>query len=208
MGETNGLQRKKEQVLGGKLGLSSTSVIILLAFVAIIGAVLMLKTAVGSGSGSTEGGARAQVSDPLDYSARRYDMTSVKVVETDDSLIVPLADIKKYRMVSFNTRLRADVPSGSYAGSDIPLLAYITPAGYLATVVSYCEPCRSTESHTETDGTLTCNVCGTKWSLEDEAPVSGACAEYPPAPVKSEVRGDKVYIDKQEIGSWKPRVES
>lgn len=207
MGETERLQQKKEQVLGLKPGFRSTGAIIVLAMVAIVGGVLMLKSSIGSGSGAAEVGARAQVSRPLDYSLRRYDMKPVKAVQNGKNVIVSLADIVKYRMISFTVKGGVGAPGREDPGDGIPLLAYITPAGNLNTVISYCGPCRGTELHTEIDATLTCNVCGTKWTLEDETPVSGACTEYPPAPVKAKVRGGKVYLDKQEIVTWKPRVE-
>jgi len=207
--EANRLHSKKEQVLGSRLRLGSTGAIIVLFIVAMIGVgVFLVKSNLKNGPGLTKDVARGQISDPLDYSTRRYDMKSIKVVETDKNVIFSLADIKKYRMVGFTAKNRAGAPSQSNVGNQIPLMAYITPSGSLNTVVSYCEPCRATQSHTETDGTLTCNVCGTKWNLEDEAPVSGACSAYPPEPIKAEVRGGKVYLDRQEIASWKPRVES
>lgn len=209
MEKASKLQSKKEQVLSDRPRLSYLSVMMVLGALALIGSgVFLLKSNLRNGAEPARDVARVKVSDPLDYSTRRYDMRSIKVAETDQNVIFSLADVKKYRMVSFTTKNSVGAPSQSNVGSQIPLMAYITPSGSLSTVISYCEPCRATKSHTEPDGTITCNVCGTKWKLEDEASVSGACSAYPPAPIKAEVRGGKVYLDKQEISSWKPRVES
>ena len=152
--------------------------------------------------------ARASVSKPLNYADKRYDMRMIKVRENKNNIVISLAKVKKYRIVGF--RIKAGgvvVKERNFGKRSLPMLAYITPSGSLVTAVAYCEPCRSTFFHTETDLTLTCHVCGTKWNLESLVAISGACMPYPPAEIKARVSGGNIYLKKKDISSWKPRVE-
>ncbi|RJQ54964.1 MAG: DUF2318 domain-containing protein [Actinobacteria bacterium] len=160
-------------------------------------------TGVGSGSGGVGGGGVGSAEDrPLvagkqDYSGGNLEQTKIKATVAAGKISVDLADVKKNKIVAFDY---------NQGGKQVPLIAFISPSGRLFAGTSMCEPCNSYSFHTETDGTLTCNACGTKWDLETMQGISGGCPNYPPQEMKSTVKGGKVYIDEGPVASWKPRT--
>ncbi len=207
------LKEKKAEVMRKKTGISSTTVVILL----IIGAM-----AVG-GFAITRNGAQAgkqintpkkvdriSISGPIDYTEERVDMKKVSFKDEGKWLTLKLGDIKKYKMVRFEFRSpKINVKQRNFAGEPVlPVMAIIMPSGDLMVGVSYCEPCRSTTFHTETDLSLTCNVCGTKWDVESLIAWSGACMPFPPDEIKVKVEDGKVLIPKGYLEKWEPRKET
>lgn len=140
---------------------------------------------------------RVTVAGKQDYTQGNVEMTPVTPAVANGEVAVPLADVKKDKLVSF------DYNKG---GVSVPLLAMVTPSGRLFTASSMCEPCRSYKFHTEPDGTLTCNTCGTKWDLETLKGISGGCPNYPPQELKNVVRGGKIVLKESDVRAWRPRT--
>ncbi|MDP1809565.1 MAG: Fe-S-containing protein [Actinomycetota bacterium] len=206
------LQEKKDKFMQKKAKLSSTSLlIILLIGTMVVGGFFLSR----SGSSDTrqvkppKQVPRIAVSDPVDYTQARVDMKRISYKTEGDSVVLSLADIKKNKFVRFEFHsLKINVRQRNFAGKPVlPVLALIVPSGKLMVGVSYCEPCRSTTFHTESDGSLTCNICGTKWDLESLLAWSGACMPFPPDEIKVAVKGNKVLIPKGYLESWKPRKQ-
>lgn len=201
------LQGKKEKVLNSRSKFSSTSVLILLIVAAMVGGGFFLAQNQGKYAPPPPKKVdRLSVSDPLNYADKRYDMATINVTEDANNIIIPLKAVKKNRIVSFMAKSSGVVIQESNFGRrELPLMAYISPSGSLVTAVSYCEPCRSIYFYTETDMSLTCQVCGTKWNLESLQGIGGACVSYPPPEIKARVANGNIYLKKSDIRAWKPR---
>lgn len=203
------LQEKKDKVMSKQPKVSSTSVLIIAIVLIMIGGGVFLSLGQATDRPRPRKKiTRTVVSQPLQiYTQRRVDMTKIKLTDEGDYLTVPLEPVRKYRMVRFEYN-KVSVRQRNFAGrSALPLIAYVLPSGQLFVGVSYCEPCRSTTFHTETDFTLTCNICNTKWNLETLTALSGACMPYPPDELKAQVREGKIWIEKTAVSSWQPRVK-
>jgi hypothetical protein len=74
--------------------------------------------------------------------------------------------------------------------------------GELFVGVSYCPPCEGEGQRIESDGTLTCEACGTKRNLETNEGISGACRLYPLDEVPSAVSGDLITLDTTVLETW------
>lgn len=148
---------------------------------------------------------RAKVSERLDYTLRDVKMTKVSSEVRDGYIRISLKDVKRNRFVAFWYK-KKQITDARARKRPLPLLAIITPSGKLITAVSVCEPCRSETFHTEPDGTLTCNVCYTKWDLETFEGLSGGCPNYPPAELEHKVKDGEILIRESDLLSWKPRV--
>ncbi len=140
--------------------------------------------------------AGSQVADSINYKNQNIPMTSVPATVKAGMLEVSLAAVKEKKLVSFTYDKK---------GKQIPLMAYLTPAGKLITAVSMCEPCRSTKFHIEGER-MVCNTCGTKWELESLQGIEGGCLKYPPDVVAHTLQGNKIQIKETDILNWKPRV--
>ena len=158
----------------------------------------------GAAGGAGAGGAsappaaeRVKVTEAQDYSTANVEMTDVKAKVAAGEVSVPLAELKKNKLLYFKY---------SGAGKEVPLMAMITPSGKLFTASAMCEPCRSDRFHTEPDGTLTCNACGTKWDLETLQGISGGCPNFPPQEMKGQVKGDKIVLQETDVQGWQPRT--
>lgn len=209
MDNNTDLHDKREKVLSGHAKISSSSIVIVVLISLMVAGGIFISRMQAKGSvPPPKKVARLSISKPLNYADKRYDMTAIEVGEDKDNIIIPLAKVEKNRIVSF--RIKAGgivVEERNFGKRSLPMLAYITPSGNLVTAIAYCEPCRSIYFHTETDMTLTCHVCNTKWNLESLQAISGACMPYPPAEIKARVAGGNIYLKKKDISSWKPRVE-
>lgn len=140
---------------------------------------------------------RIAVAGKQDYTLRNVKMVPTKATVANGEVSVPLADLRKNKFLSFTYKK---------GGIQVRLLALITPSGRLFTANSMCEPCRSYRFHTEPDGTLTCNACGTKWDLETFEGISGGCPNYPPQEFQNSVRDGKIILKESDIRAWKPRT--
>jgi len=141
---------------------------------------------------------RAAVAESQDYtSSGNVEMTDVKAKVAAGRVSVPLAALKTKKLLYF--KYQKD-------GVDVPLMAMLQPSGRVFTGSAMCEPCRSDRFHTEPDGTLTCNACGTKWDIETLEGISGGCPNYPPQEMKNEVRGGQILLKEGDVRGWQPRT--
>jgi hypothetical protein len=173
----------------------------------VLGAILI---ASGAGSGGDTAGSSApedeyvgrllpegyetpQVADLTLYSSA-ISMTDVTATQDTDGFSIPLDSVVTNKLVRFDYQ-RLD-------GEILPMLAYVRPSGGLFVGVSYCPPCEGEGQRIESDGTLTCESCGTKRNLENNAGISGACRLYPLDEVPSTVSGDRITVDGSILDAW------
>jgi len=171
----------------------------LIAMVALLVAVLGVVAAV-----YLAGGKQSRSQGDSIYGRAPIEMTPVSAAVAERSLTIPLTEVKGKKLVSFNYEV-VRIPDDKGGERALPLLSYIAPSGRVVTAVSLCEPCKSFTFHTEVDGTLVCNVCGTRWELENLKAVSGACGAYPPLEIANEVEGGMIKIKEADLLAWKPR---
>jgi hypothetical protein len=121
-------------------------------------------------------------------------MTDVTAMQQGGSLELALDSVTTNKIVRFyHTK-----PDGEM----LPLIAYVKPSGDLFVGVSYCPPCEGEGQRIETDGTLTCEACGTKRNLESNEGISGACKLYPLDEVPASVKGDTIVVETSVLDSW------
>ena len=171
----------------------------LIAMIGLYAAVLVTVVAVYLAVGKHPGSQGNSV-----YSKAPVEMTAVEPAVVDGYVTIALSEVKAKKLTSFQYDA-VRVPDDKGGETALPLLSYVAPSGRVVTAVSLCEPCKSTTFHTEVDGTLVCNVCGTRWDLENLKAVSGACGDYPPLEIANEVEGDLIKIKEADLTSWKPR---
>ncbi len=205
-------QEKRDKVTRKSAKVSSTTVLIGILLVGMIGGgvALTIDRSPGSEIKLPKQVERVKVTGPVDYTEARVDMKKVDY-ETDGKWItLDLDDVIKNKLVTFNYKSpKINVETRNFAGKpELPMLAMVDPKGKLMVGVSYCEPCRSITFHTEKDMSLTCNICGTKWDIETLVAWSGACMPFPPDEVKVKVEDDKVFIPRDYLEKWEPRKET
>jgi hypothetical protein len=193
---------KKERVLTEKRKKISTNILLLVAsfITIIIFTGIYLATAKAPSKIK-----RVKVSAGVNYTLKDIKMTSIEAKVEDGYVKIPLAKVKKHSLVAFWYG-KKKIRDARGREKPLPLLAMISPSGRLITAVSVCEPCRSEWFHTEPDGTLTCNVCNTKWDLETFQGISGGCPNYPPEELPHEIRDGWILIREEILLRWKPRV--
>ncbi len=137
-----------------------------------------------------------QVIGSMEYPSSRFDMQPADYTIEGDYLVLSLSEVldKKFVRFVYKNQLR-----------EIPMLAYINEDGNLVTSISMCEPCNSTTFHIKSDE-LVCNSCGSTWELNTLREVSGSCGKYPPDPIPSTIKGDKIFISLKNVESWRRRV--
>ncbi len=207
---------KKAKAVQGQAKISSATILIGALLLIMIGGGVAITLSGNSGSGEQVAKAapavttnRASISDPVDFSQGRVDMSPIEYTVEGDSVKVSVAEVVAKKLVSFaflSPEVR--IEDRNFAGRpELPMMAMVSPSGKLTVGVSYCEPCRGTTFHTEEDGTLTCNSCGTKWDAETLEARSGACGAYPPDEIEVTVEDGQVLIPKSTLESWEPRAE-
>lgn len=142
------------------------------------------------------GYAEAKISDAVAYN-QVIQMSPTTAASGKDGTSIPLSDVTSKKIVSFE--------ASSKSGQTIPMVAYVKPSGKLFVGVSYCIPCKGTGQRIETDGTLTCETCGTKRSPETQVGISGACKLYPLDEIPAKVSGDKIVVDQTVLDQWTPQ---
>ena len=115
----------------------------------------------------------------------------------ETNVSIPVAQVVEDKIVRFDYE-RAD-------GEVLPMIAYVKPSGTLFVGVSYCPPCEGEGQRIESDGTLTCEACGTKRNLESNTGISGACKLYPLDEVPASVEADMILVDSSVLDSWTPQ---
>ena len=130
---------------------------------------------------------------PMDYDGIRVDVIDVKTVEEGDLVGILLDDLMLYKLVHFKYK-------------DKPLMAYIDNNGNVITSVAMCEPCRNDHDFFIQNNILVCAKCWTKWKLTSHKGISGGCKKYPPEVLDNKIIDGNVFVSKQEVIDWKPRV--
>lgn len=92
-------------------------------------------------------------------------------------------------------------------GEYLPLIFWIAPSGIVKGAARICEPCSSFSMHIEEtlfSKELVCDLCGSRWNLENLAGISGQCAGesvYAPPPIMpTSVVEDRIEIDTSPLG--------
>lgn len=142
------------------------------------------------------GFAEPKVAEAVSYSST-VKMSAVKAASGKDGISIPVAEVASKKIVSFEY-----VKPGADA---IPLVAYAKPSGKLFVGVSYCVPCKGIGQRIESDGTITCESCGTKRDLETMAGLSGSCKLYPLDELPTKVSGGKIIVEQGALDSWTPQ---
>jgi uncharacterized protein len=136
---------------------------------------------------------------PVDY-------TTPKLSSDGNKVTIPSSYINSSKLVFVDLKLQTPTETLAYQGRTIPLAIYrsgeylplviiSTPSGNTVAGVRTCEPCGSFSFHIVKGTNLRCDACGTEWTLENFAPVSGGCLDYPPPKVTSTTNGDNLEID-------------
>ncbi len=189
-------KKKKEEFLKKEKSFVSKQVIAIAAVVTF-GITFIVSTYVFGGKHPDSSGTSLSNKAPIE-------MTPVQAVQSDGYLQLPLSQVKEKGLVFFEYD-KLQIPDQEGKERPLPLLAYAAPSGRVVTATSICEPCNSYFFHIEQGNVLVCNVCGTRWNLEDLSVISGACGDYPPAEVPNVIEGDTVKIKEASLASWKPR---
>lgn len=140
------------------------------------------------------GFAEAEVASATPINATRKMTPITATADAKGGLTVKVADVVSNGIVSFS------YPKAG--GSPIPMIAYVKPSGKLFVGVSYCVPCQGIGQRFETDGTLTCESCGTKRDPETGVGLSGACRLYPLDELPVTVSNGVIMIDKAALDGW------
>jgi len=135
----------------------------------------------------------AAVLEPMDYKGIRADIVDVEAVQQGELVGISLDDLTKYKIVHF-------------IYDDKPLMAYIDNKGSIITTIAMCEPCKNDHDFFIQDNILVCAKCWTRWKLTTHEGISGGCKNYPPVILNNEVIDNKVFVKKQDVIEWRPRV--
>jgi len=172
-----------------KLIIASTLFVIL----AVIG-VFYVKSSNSNQIVSRYEGGDYRLNETFEYENSPISMTNIKSEIAGDKIKISLDKIKKNKLVYIDVK-----------GTDNALTAFITNAGRLVVAVAMCEPCRSTRFRIE-EYNLVCETCGTRWNLNDLTGLSGGCPQYAPEGLPYKVKDNYVYVDKQVVYEWRPRM--
>jgi len=132
--------------------------------------------------------------------------TSAVLSSDGNKVTLPSSYVNSSKLVFVDLKLQTPKETLPYQGRTVPLATYrngeylplviiSTPSGKTVAGVRTCEPCGSFSFHIVEGTNLRCDACGTQWTLEDFAPVSGGCLSYPPPKVTSTTNGDSLEID-------------
>lgn len=90
-------------------------------------------------------------------------------------------DVKLENATQEFTYLGRKIILSSYRNAEyLPLVIIETPKGNTFSGVRVCEPCSSFSFHIVEGKYLSCDACGTRWTIETLQGVSGGCMNYPP----------------------------
>lgn len=139
------------------------------------------------------------VAAPRSYVGRFVSMTTVEPVIEDGKIKIPFVEIDKNNIVYFEVE--------NNEGTQVPLMAYITPSGRLFAGSSMCEPCRGRKFSLAGE-TLVCDTCRTTYTIEDHKFISGAvaCGSYPPVYMSPGLEDGMVTIELEKVLTWRIRA--
>jgi hypothetical protein len=145
------------------------------------------------------GGSYPQNAAPVTYN-------SPAVSQDGSQVTVPVSSVNSSKLVFVDLKLKTPMQTLEYQGRTVPLAYYrngeylplvliSTPSGNTVAGIRTCEPCGSFSFHIVKGTNLKCDTCGAEWRLEDFAPASGGCADYPPPKLSTSVNGGNVDVD-------------
>ena len=105
-----------------------------------------------------------------------------------DTVSIPVSEIEN----DWNTRFKVQAADG-----DISAMAYVLN-GVIYVRANVCPPCRSLGFSLNGD-ILDCNSCHTKFKASTGEGVSGACVNYPKAPVSYKITDGNVVMSKADL---------
>jgi uncharacterized membrane protein len=105
-----------------------------------------------------------------------------------DTVSIPLSEVED----NWNTRFKLQTADG-----EISAMAYILN-GVIYVRANVCPPCRSLGFSLNGD-ILDCNSCHTKFKASTGEGVSGACVNYPKAPVSYKITDGNVVMSKADL---------
>ncbi len=181
---------------------NGVKVLIALALLAVIAVAFSFTFASPPAQSSTSPSASTQAYPqsvaPVFYSSPQVTSDGTKATISSDFLtanklvFVDLKLAQKTDTLEFQGRT---IPLNQYKdGGYLPLVLISTPSGKTVAGVRVCEPCGSFSFHIVQGKYLECDVCGTRWNVDNFADSSGGCTSYPP-PTLSALVGDTVDID-------------
>lgn len=195
------LQDKKNKVLGRQ----KKPNFLLMGFIGVI-AIIIVAVFVYSGNSNKPNNVGGQVQNvgSQDYASQNIPMKDIKAEFAAGKLSINLDDVKQNKIIRFeDPNANLTLKSGEVV--PLPLVAFANAKGDIKVAIADCEPCSSTRFHIE-GNELVCNACGTRWTLDNLAGVSGGCTAYPPDQKAYTVLGNKIVIDESTINNWKPRA--
>ena len=143
------------------------------------------------------------IGQPVSYQGKKVEMTSINTNVIDGKLEIPISAVKENSIIYTEYR---GYKRNYYGKLDyLPLMAVVSPSGWVQVSTSICEPCYSTKFYIEGDD-LVCVSCGTHWRLSDLMGLFGGCVKYPPEAVPYKVEGDKLLIEEKFLKEWEPRA--
>ncbi len=185
-----------------KNGLSTAKKILIgltLIAVIVVAASVALSQPPQTDQSQTQGASYPKNVSPVEYKNPTLSSDGNKVT-------IPASYVNSSKLVFVDLKLKTSTETLEYQGRTVPLAYYrngeylplviiSTPSGNTVAGVRTCEPCGSFSFHIVKGTNLQCDACGTEWTLENFAPVSGGCLSYPPPKVTSATIGDNLEID-------------
>ena len=192
----NNLQNKKEMFTSQKK--SKMPIIIGVGAIAIIASVVLFFSLNKNDTVSANYFGNP-VAEPRSYIGEFISMTTIEAEITEESLIIPLAEVDQYSIVYFEAE--------NSANETVPMMAYLTPTGRIFVGSSMCEPCRGMKFSLAGE-TLVCDACSTTYKIETHEFISGAqaCGKLPPVNFNPTVKDGSIIIDINEVLNWRSRV--
>jgi len=120
-------------------------------------------------------------------------MSPTEATTDDKGVTISASDVVSKKIVSFE--IQKD-------GKPLSMIAYVRPSGKVFVGVSLCPPCQGRGQRIESDGTLTCESCGTKRDLESDVGISGPCKLFPLDELPVTLEGDTIAIPQAAIDGW------
>ncbi|HEX9261320.1 MAG TPA: Fe-S-containing protein, partial [Candidatus Bathyarchaeia archaeon] len=186
---------------------TGTKILIALAFIAVIVVATSYSLSLTPPPSLSPQSNQQSTGYPQTVSPQFY--TNPSVSSDGTKAAVPADFVTTNKMAFIDLKLESPTPTLTYQGRTVPLeyykggnylplITFQSPSGKMFTGIRVCEPCGSFSFHIVQGKYLECDVCGTRWNLDNFADSSGGCTTYPPPEVSSTV-GENVEIDLSSI---------
>lgn len=167
-------------------------------------AVIVISVSAALSFQSLQPGLQTQAGYPQNVSPVTY--SSAVLSSEANKISAPISFINSSKLVFIDLKLKSPLQTLQYQDRTIPLAYYrngeylpliiiSTPQGNTVSGIRTCEPCGSFSFHIVKGANLKCDSCGTEWTLENFAPVSGGCGSYPPPKLPTNLYQQNIEID-------------